>query len=390
MDQQISRVLTQGMGDGDGPRLLARKLNAVIRGGGADLGITDALGRFIPAERRAEVLARTEVIRAHHQAMIQEFKNWKVQGITVMAEFRTAGDNRVCYECSLNEGKFYTLQQAENLIPVHPQCRCMALPARPEDVAAKQAEQSVPNESSSVEQELTTSPVTDEKFLGTGVNDTSILTLRTGAKGVFKKESGERWGIRSTITNKDFTLAEREVLASRIDTAMNLNRVPKTVFRTYKGERGSLQLFVDDAELVAYMNDSITTIPPEEMWKASVFDVLIGNTDRHGMNMMVKNKIPVLIDNGYSFPNTTGELRLLVQKQYKNSPAHPLSWKWKDKISDNTRKEMIDSLENLDFDGLTKDLHISNQELGFLKNTRDNLVEALKKKIFLDLSYIWK
>lgn len=136
MDQQISRVLTQGLADGDNPRLLARKLNATISGTGArDLGIYDSLGRFIPAERRAEIMARTEVIRAHHQGMIQEYKNWQVEGINVEAEFRTAEDDRVCPECwEVAAVGFYPLEEAMELIPVHPQCRCIAIPARPEDV----------------------------------------------------------------------------------------------------------------------------------------------------------------------------------------------------------------------------------------------------------------
>lgn len=137
MDQQISRILAQGLADGDGPRLLARKLNATISGKGmGGLGLTDSLGRFIPAERRAQILARTEVIRAHHQGMMQTYKNWGVEGIEIMAELRTAGDNRVCSECSSLQGNFYTIKEASNLIPVHPQCRCIALPARRQDVEA--------------------------------------------------------------------------------------------------------------------------------------------------------------------------------------------------------------------------------------------------------------
>ena len=79
MDNIISRILTQGIADGDGPMLLARKMLSAINGTGlGDLAMTDKLGRFIPAKRRAEMLARTEIIRAHHQATIQEYvKNVK-------------------------------------------------------------------------------------------------------------------------------------------------------------------------------------------------------------------------------------------------------------------------------------------------------------------------
>ncbi len=98
MDTQISRILAQGLVDGDHPRVLARKIVATINGKGAgELGIRDSLGRFIPAKRRAAMLARTEVIRAHHAANIQEYKNWDIPGVEVVAEFVTAGDERVCF-----------------------------------------------------------------------------------------------------------------------------------------------------------------------------------------------------------------------------------------------------------------------------------------------------
>ncbi len=129
MDQQISRVLAQGLADGDGPLLLARKLVSTINGTGmGDLAIKDTLGRFIPARRRAEIMARTEIIRAHHQATIMEYQNWAVEGVVVKAEWMTAGDNRVCSECLALEGEIFTLEVAMNMIPLHPSCRCIALP----------------------------------------------------------------------------------------------------------------------------------------------------------------------------------------------------------------------------------------------------------------------
>jgi SPP1 gp7 family putative phage head morphogenesis protein len=129
MDQQISRVLSQGIIDGDGPALLAKKLVAAIDGTNAGkLGMTDTLGRYIPAERRADILARTEIIRAHHVATIQEYRNWGVEGITVLGEWTTAGDGRVCEDCASLEGKIFSLDEIEGMIPYHPECRCIALP----------------------------------------------------------------------------------------------------------------------------------------------------------------------------------------------------------------------------------------------------------------------
>lgn len=132
MDSLISRVLSQGLADGDGPRLLARKLVSVINGSGVgELGITDTLGRFIPAETRADMLARTEIIRAHHSATIQEYRNWGAAGVNVQAEIVTAGDERVCSLCeAMAKGGPYTLDVAEKLIPRHTRCRCVALPMK--------------------------------------------------------------------------------------------------------------------------------------------------------------------------------------------------------------------------------------------------------------------
>jgi SPP1 gp7 family putative phage head morphogenesis protein len=123
MDTQISTILAQGMADGDNPIILAKKMNFVISGMGEDLGVTDSLGRFIPAERRAKMLARTEVIRAHSQATLQEAKVWGVAGVTAEVEFVNAGFN-VCPECVALQGKTFTIEEAINIIPVHPHCRC--------------------------------------------------------------------------------------------------------------------------------------------------------------------------------------------------------------------------------------------------------------------------
>jgi SPP1 gp7 family putative phage head morphogenesis protein len=122
MDTQISRVLAQGIADGKNPIPLADLLVKTISGPVGDLGITDTLGRFIPAERRAKMLARTEIIRAHAQASLQEYKNWGVEGVTAEVEFVTAGDGRVCPICAGMQGRTYSLEQAGNVIPVHPQC----------------------------------------------------------------------------------------------------------------------------------------------------------------------------------------------------------------------------------------------------------------------------
>lgn len=129
MAKKISEILAQGMIDGDNPVALARKLVSVINGEGiGDLGITDSLGRFIPARRRAEMIARSEIIRAYAESSLQEYKNWGVFGVSAKVEFATAGDQRVCPQCSSLQNQVFSLEEASGIIPVHPSCRCTWLP----------------------------------------------------------------------------------------------------------------------------------------------------------------------------------------------------------------------------------------------------------------------
>ncbi len=140
MGTQISQVLAQGIMDGRAPRDIARLLNKTISGIGGTLELTDTLGRFIPAERRAQMLARTEVIRAHHLAGVAEMRSWGVVGVSVQAEFRTAADDRVCEECAALHGQRFTIDEIEGMIPVHPQCRCKAYPISKAQAEADAAE----------------------------------------------------------------------------------------------------------------------------------------------------------------------------------------------------------------------------------------------------------
>jgi len=100
MESTVADTLAIGLAEGRNPRQIAKMLNYSMAGmgNGSELGITDSLGRFIPAKRRAQVLARTEVVRAHHSANIGEYRAAGALGVSVLAEHLTAGDQRVCPE----------------------------------------------------------------------------------------------------------------------------------------------------------------------------------------------------------------------------------------------------------------------------------------------------
>lgn len=123
LDSDVSSILAQGMAEGKNPITLAREMNK-------------RLGIGLVNSKR---IARTEIIRAHHMATIQEYRNSGVIGVKILAEFTTAGDSKVCKRCQRLAGKVFTLDKAEGIIPVHPNCRCVFLPLDVTDVKVSEA-----------------------------------------------------------------------------------------------------------------------------------------------------------------------------------------------------------------------------------------------------------
>ncbi len=114
MDQQMSRILAEGLVQGRGIKVIARDLrNNVTK-------ITNT---------RALVIARTEIVRAHAEGQLDAFELLGVEEVGILAEWVTAGDERVCPECSELEGVVMTIEEARGLIPRHPNCRCAWIPA---------------------------------------------------------------------------------------------------------------------------------------------------------------------------------------------------------------------------------------------------------------------
>jgi len=72
-------------------------------------------------ERRAKIVARTEVIAASNEGALQGYEAEGVEKV----EFYPAGD--ACEECLSLIGE-YPINEMHGVIPVHPQCRCTWIP----------------------------------------------------------------------------------------------------------------------------------------------------------------------------------------------------------------------------------------------------------------------
>lgn len=247
MEQQIGRVLAQGLADGDNPLLLARKLVATVSGPVGDLGITDTLGRFIPAKRRAQILARTEIIRAHHVATIREYRNWELEGVQVQAEWQTAGDSRVCPICAELQGKVYSLDEIEPMIPRHPQCRCVALPVTKE-------KQVVPKPEKPVKQSIemtNTFELGNVEFKFADLTDEEIEALKEYQRGLYSSKVGgfpvlQRYLREGTIPDwvkkQGIGMADVKEYVDNLKFALSKSIINEDVI-VYRGIRNPLETF---------------------------------------------------------------------------------------------------------------------------------------------------
>lgn len=113
MAVKMSRVLTDGLAQGQSPRVVARTLAKEV-----DVGIT-----------RARTIARTETIRAHAQGQLVALEQLGVKEIGVMVEWSSVDDDRRCPLCEALEGVVLKIKEANTLIPRHPNCRCAFIPA---------------------------------------------------------------------------------------------------------------------------------------------------------------------------------------------------------------------------------------------------------------------
>jgi len=103
----MQMALVQGISLGEGPRTVARRVRKA-----ADIG-----------RSRAETIARTEMIRSAREAQRQLYtQNPAVQGYRRQA----TQDSRVCLACLALSG---TLHKTDEIMPSHPNCRCVMVPA---------------------------------------------------------------------------------------------------------------------------------------------------------------------------------------------------------------------------------------------------------------------
>ncbi len=108
----LTRILTDGMANGLGPKQIAKQIKEELN---MDLA-------------KANRIARTEITHAHAEAQLESFEALNVDEVSVEAEWLTAEGACQACEDMAREGP-YPVSEAHGLIPYHPNCRCAWIPS---------------------------------------------------------------------------------------------------------------------------------------------------------------------------------------------------------------------------------------------------------------------
>ncbi len=120
----IKRTILSGVATGKGADDIVRDMGLVIedkesfRHAGTKV--------FTKAQYRMEMIARTEVLRAHNQGRIKFHQQVGVSKL----EWMTMEDERTCPVCGGLDGKVFDTDHFPNQ-PAHPNCRCTSVVAWP-------------------------------------------------------------------------------------------------------------------------------------------------------------------------------------------------------------------------------------------------------------------
>ena len=112
LKNHIQEEIFAGIAAGEGmPEVAKRILDATNH---------SLTGKTLSARQRAMMIARTESARAMTQGRLQSYANYGVHEVKIL----TAGDDNVCAICREAETKIYLIEDAGDLVPFHPLCRC--------------------------------------------------------------------------------------------------------------------------------------------------------------------------------------------------------------------------------------------------------------------------
>lgn len=147
-----------------------------------------------------------------------------------------------------------------------------------------------------------------------GVDQSWVVKWKTPEggtyKAIYKPGQAARQGIRFQIDNRSVGNHQRELATYNVGMELGCDMPPVTIANVKGKGDGSVMKWLDNHGRGLSPNDSQNAKYAKKIAQYAVLDVFIGNTDRHGNNLMYHKDTgePKPIDNGLTFPERAGKL----------------------------------------------------------------------------------
>ena len=211
---------------------------------------------------------------------------------------------------------------------------------------------------------LTHAEIVSVEAIDMGVTKPSRVALQQGEHAlaaVFKPiKRGRQHGFWESY--------QAEIATYELDKLLGLGMTPPTVERRIKGNKGSLQFWVDDCNLYRDVQADTPNTPSwsQQLSRMKMFDVLINNEDRNALNFLVDPDFHIiLIDHSRAFISGKGMIK---------NPK---------KLPNQFDRKLVDALRRLDRDTLDAHLkpYLSGGQIKGVLERRDFLLEHLDELI---------
>jgi hypothetical protein len=154
-----------------------------------------------------------------------------------------------------------------------------------------------------------------------GASRVEIVTMEDGTVGVWKPEAGQSNGGRIDISGHYYA---REAGAYEIAKILGMgDLVPVTIVRHINGEIGSLQHFVEPHKVAKeFVHDDPRQWDGErDFLRTAAFDYVIGNTDRHRGNWLLRLRDSAKAEGMFFGEATPNDLQLVLIDHSLSFPA---------------------------------------------------------------------
>ena len=226
-----------------------------------------------------------------------------------------------------------------------------------------------------IEEFLLKGRIVKAKGTGLGITNPLKLTLDDGRVqhyAVFKSVDERKPGVTQLSGSTEIDFKDSwmfEVAAYELDKLLGLDMVPVTVERTYRGQRGSLQFWIDNCimesdRLKRKLNPPDPTSWKQQIFKVRVFDNLVYNIDRNLGNLLISPDWKLyMIDHSRTFKNV-------------NSLKSPKDLTY-------FSRSLMDALQKLDEPTLKArcEKYLSSFEIKTMLQRRDKIVQLYKRRV---------